>query len=67
MAAILQGRPHTQAAPGSQVNLCAAQECHNLGDLLPDVSLDRPRLTEVVNETAVRALICHPTSVIERE
>ena len=38
----------------------------NLGDPLLDTSLDGPRLTEVVNETALCALICHPASVIER-
>ena len=66
MAAILQGRPHARAPSGSQVNFCSAQDCHNLGDPLPDISLDRPRLIEVVNETAVCALICHPASVIEQ-
>jgi hypothetical protein len=66
MAAILQGRPQARAPSGSQVNFCGAQNCHNLGDPLPDISLDRSRLTEVANETAVRALICHPASVIER-
>jgi hypothetical protein len=66
MAAILQGRPYARVPAGSQVNFCGAQDCHNLGDPLLDISLDGPRLTEVVNETAVRALICHPASVIER-
>ncbi len=66
VASVLQGRPHAWSPSGSQVNSCDAQECHNLGDPLSDVVLDGPRLTEVVNETAVPALICHPASVIER-
>ena len=52
MAAILKGRPHARLPPGSQVNLSVAQDCPNLSDPLPDILLDRPRLTEVVNETA---------------
>lgn len=64
MAAILQGRPHARLPQGSQVNLSVAQDCHNVGDPLPDILLDRPRLTEVVNESAVQTLIRHPAIVV---
>ena len=64
MAAILKGRPHARLPPGSQVNLSVAQDCHNLRDPLPDILLDRPRLSEVVNEAAVRTLIRHLAIVV---
>ncbi len=41
MAAILQRRPHTGLAPGSQVDVADAQLCHDLGDVLADIPLDR--------------------------
>jgi hypothetical protein len=66
MAAILQGRPHAWLPPGSQVNLSVAQDCHNVGDPLPDIPLDRPRLTEVVDESAVQTLIRHLAIVMQQ-
>lgn len=41
MAPILQRRPHTGLAPGSQIDVADAQDCHDLGDALPDIPLDR--------------------------
>ena len=64
MAPILQGRPHAWLPPGSQVSLPVAQDGHNVGDPLPDIPLDRFRLTEVVNESAVQTFIRHLAIVI---
>src|SRR5258708_38895880 len=60
MASILQWRPHTGPTARPRADIVVAQDCHDLGDALPDTARYRRRLTEVVNETAVRALIDHP-------
>jgi hypothetical protein len=59
MTAILQGRPYARLSMGSHVNLSVAQDGHNVGDPLPDIPFDCPRLTEVVNESAVQTFIRH--------
>jgi hypothetical protein len=66
MAAILQRRPDTGPTSRSQVDVASTQDCHDLGDSLPDIPPDQRKLTEVVNETAIRTLIRHPVIVIER-
>jgi hypothetical protein len=66
VAPVLQGRPHTGLSPGSQVDVVAAQDGHDLGDLPTNILGDRPCLSEVVNETAVPTLRGHAAIVTDR-
>ena len=59
MTAILQRRPHIGPPPGSQVDVAGTQDCHDLGDPLPDTPLHPRRLTGSY-ETAARTLTPSP-------
>lgn len=64
VAAVLQGRPQARLPPGSQVSLAGAQDGCHFGDPIPDILFHCFRPTEVVDESAVRALVRHPAIVI---
>jgi hypothetical protein len=66
VASVLQGRPHPGLSPGSQVDVVAVQDGHDLGDLPTNILGDRLCLSEVVNETAVPTLHGHAATVTDR-